>query len=178
MTRTGLKKMMKSRHPPWGYRKLILKWKEFKMLDWGKPVELENTKALWNDCDRAQKIVNDMFRYTPDNGDEWNPEPKYTKWTGWLSGKRYERYHGDCEDYALAKMRKLIAWGVPKGALRLILCRKATVYHLVLGVTTTKGTIILDNNTKAIWWMDQDKRFLYDWIMWSVPGKFMWESLE
>ena len=169
---------MKTRLPPMGYRKLVDRWPEFKMTDWGEPVVMERNTVLWNDCDRAQKIINESFKYTPDNGDEWNPEPKYTRWKGWLSGKWYEKYHGDCEDYALAKMRKLIAWGVPKGALRLILCRYGRIYHLVLGVTTVKGTIILDNRTRDIWWMDKDIRFRYDWIMWSVPGKFMWESLE
>ncbi|MEQ1768734.1 MAG: transglutaminase-like cysteine peptidase [Devosia sp.] len=58
---------------------------------------------------------------------------------------------GDCEDYALAKRRALINAGLPASSLRLAYVKtRSGLDHAVLLVKTSKGTLVLDNNTSAI----------------------------
>ncbi|NJR13393.1 MAG: transglutaminase-like cysteine peptidase [Phyllobacteriaceae bacterium] len=53
---------------------------------------------------------------------------------------------GDCEDYALAKRRKLIAAGFSAGNLRLTMVRiPGGEAHIVLVVRTAEGDLVLDN---------------------------------
>ncbi len=53
---------------------------------------------------------------------------------------------GDCEDYALAKRQRLLAAGLPRGALRLATAKLPTgELHAVLAVDTDRGTLVLDN---------------------------------
>ena len=59
---------------------------------------------------------------------------------------------GDCEDYALAKRRALIAQGWPASALRVAVGRTRTSGegHAVLVVKTNAGDFVLDNRTSRI----------------------------
>jgi predicted transglutaminase-like cysteine proteinase len=69
---------------------------------------------------------------------------------------------GDCEDYALAKRQKLIAAGLPAGALRvaIVMTRRGTL-HAVLTVTTSDGDYMLDNLSDAvIAWTDSPYRWI------------------
>ena len=53
---------------------------------------------------------------------------------------------GDCEDYAIAKLRALVGLGWPIEALHLACCStELQEYHAVLIVETPEGTIMLDN---------------------------------
>jgi predicted transglutaminase-like cysteine proteinase len=53
---------------------------------------------------------------------------------------------GDCEDYALAKRRALLARGWPVSALRLAVCTTSSGEgHAVLTVDTDQGVYVLDN---------------------------------
>lgn len=53
---------------------------------------------------------------------------------------------GDCEDYVMTKRAKLIAKGVPRGALLIAYTHSRTGEgHAVLVVRTTHGDLVLDN---------------------------------
>ena len=53
---------------------------------------------------------------------------------------------GDCEDFALAKLRRLEAAGVPHGVARLATLQLPSGEgHAVLTVDTDRGTLVLDN---------------------------------
>lgn len=58
---------------------------------------------------------------------------------------------GDCNDYALTKRSRLIALGVPGGALRLaVTATRRGEKHLVLIVKTTSGDVVLDNLSRHV----------------------------
>jgi predicted transglutaminase-like cysteine proteinase len=58
----------------------------------------------------------------------------------------YPNGYGDCEDYALAKRRDLIALGWPPSTLLITVVRQTNGEgHAVLTVRTDRGDIILDN---------------------------------
>lgn len=70
--------------------------------------------------------------------------------------------HGDCEDYVLEKRRRLIAAGIPAGALLVTVVRQTNGEgHAVLTVTTDRGDLILDNvHDKLLPWTATDYEFL------------------
>lgn len=169
--------MRKNRIPPHGFRQLLGRAPEFDMKGLGPPVELEYDSDLFTKLTKIQREVNNQMTYRSDRGDYWDHDPETKTWKGWLTGKLYLRRYGDCEDYALVKHGRLIEEGIAPEAMRLVVCSYKTTYHLVLAVTTKKGTFILDNRIKPVYWMDKS-RYFYHWVMWSVPGQFFWESLE
>ncbi|NOZ32606.1 MAG: transglutaminase-like cysteine peptidase [Alphaproteobacteria bacterium] len=58
----------------------------------------------------------------------------------------YPQGYGDCEDYALAKRRDLIALGWPPSTLLITVVRQTNGEgHAVLTVRTDRGDIVLDN---------------------------------
>jgi predicted transglutaminase-like cysteine proteinase len=58
---------------------------------------------------------------------------------------------GDCEDFAFAKRRALIAAGIPARALRVALVvTTKTFRHAVLTVATDHGDYVLDNATSEV----------------------------
>jgi predicted transglutaminase-like cysteine proteinase len=66
---------------------------------------------------------------------------------------------GDCEDYALAKRKRLLDMGVDSKYLRLATCWTETwEYHAVLIVTTNEGDYVLDNRY-PLPMMKQDLRY-------------------
>ncbi len=177
MTTNTMKSMTKNRLPPHGFRQLLGRAPGFDMKGQGAPVELEYDESLYATLVKVQRKVNNQIEYRSDDGDYWDHDPEIKTWKGWLTGKLYMRRYGDCEDYALVKYQELVKEGVPKEALRLVLCSYKTTYHLVLAVTTKKGIFILDNRMSPVYWMERGEKFLYNWIMWSVPGQFLWESV-
>lgn len=58
------------------------------------------------------------------------------------------RGHGDCEDFAIAKLALLLDKGVPRAALRLAIAGRTRdrVRHAVLLVATDRGTYALDSS--------------------------------
>ena len=69
---------------------------------------------------------------------------------------------GDCEDYALAKRRKLVSAGFKSANLRLAMARTPSgIAHLVLVMRTEKGDMVLDNLRSDIKpWNQTGYRFL------------------
>ncbi|MBT4793136.1 MAG: transglutaminase [Halobacteriovoraceae bacterium] len=62
---------------------------------------------------------------------------------------------GDCEDNALEKRRRLVALGIPRGALRIMTAFHRELYygHALLALETDQGTYILDqDNPKILLW--------------------------
>lgn len=77
---------------------------------------------------------------------------------------------GDCEDYALAKLKDLRSLAWPKDALDIAVCKISSTgeYHAVLVVHTDKGDLVLDNlRDRVDLWSDLHD---YQWIMVSVGG--------
>jgi predicted transglutaminase-like cysteine proteinase len=83
---------------------------------------------------------------------------------------------GDCEDFALAKRRLLIAQGIPAAALSLAIVRtRFNEDHAVLVVATRQGDFVLDNLAFRIrpW-----QKTRYDWVSRQAPGDDLgWVSL-
>lgn len=97
-------------------------------------------KAKWNDelhtlLQAVNSQVNSSIR------------PQANPRGGWKVNPR----SGDCNDYALTKRSRLIAMGVPGGALRLAVTRTARgEKHLILIVKTTGGDVVLDNLSRTV----------------------------
>jgi predicted transglutaminase-like cysteine proteinase len=84
---------------------------------------------------------------------------------------------GDCNKYALAKRRALIALGWPRGALLLTAAlTERGEGHLVLVVTTSNGALVLDNRLAKV----TDWRELpYRWVEQQSPVQMtQWASLD
>ena len=78
------------------------------------------------------------YKADPADFDDWSP---------------IDEKGGDCDSYAVAKLRRLVAAGVPVESLRLATCyvepsvgtTKDERYHAVLIVSTQAGDFMLDN---------------------------------
>ena len=58
---------------------------------------------------------------------------------------------GDCEDFAIGKLRRLVGLGWPVERLRLALCRVETgELHCVLSVESPVGELVLDNRNGSL----------------------------
>lgn len=102
------------------------------------------------------------YRDDPAGKDVWTVLPRF----------------GDCEDYAISKLMRLIVAGIPRHDLRL-----ATVLlpdgepHLVLVAQTVRGSVVLDNRTDDIKpWRETP----YRWLAMEVPirGGIYWYTIE
>jgi predicted transglutaminase-like cysteine proteinase len=84
--------------------------------------------------------------------------------------------YGDCEDYALAKRKALIAAHLSPRALRIAVARsRQGEPHAVLTVATDRGDYVLDNLTDAILpWRDTNLA----WIARQTPGRTQWALLD
>jgi len=83
---------------------------------------------------------------------------------------------GDCEDYALAKRKALIAANFSPRALRIAVARSNTGEpHAVLTVATDHGDYVLDNLTDAILPWSETR---LSWIARQVPGQPAWASFD
>lgn len=83
--------------------------------------------------------------------------------------------YGDCEDYALAKRKALIADNLSPRALRIaVALSKQREAHAVLTVATDHGDYVLDNLTNAVLPWDETKLV---WIARQMPGQAQWAAL-
>ena len=86
----------------------------------------------------CNRNVNEAVTYTPDAAKYGRPD--------WWADALDEGNAGDCDDYAIAKLRKLLAAGWPRAALKIGLCWVETgEYHCVLVATFEREDWVLDN---------------------------------
>ncbi len=118
------------------------------------------------------KIVNTKCNLMPYKSD---PE-RYKKPELW---KEIDEEGGDCEDFAIAKMQRLKAMGLPIEQMRLGVCfvepsagEKKDRYHAILLVDLEGTTYVLDN--RHPYPMEYD--FLnYEWHKLQIAGTQTWE---
>ncbi len=117
--------------------------------------------AKWKDIlVRVNRDVNQRIKYRaePEGSDEWVINPQY----------------GDCEDYAITKLRELEDLGLPRGAMRLAVVKsRRTGRHLVLIVSTDEEEDrVLDSDNKFI--LTPDKT-IYEWLdVQDAANPFIW----
>jgi predicted transglutaminase-like cysteine proteinase len=99
---------------------------------------------------RVNVAVNRAITYRPDRGvimavkDRAASSIRVEEWT---IGPNY----GDCDDYSVTKLARLIDAGLPRSALRLAVYRLPNgVHHAVLTVETGAGTLVLSNLSDAV----------------------------
>lgn len=84
--------------------------------------------------------------------------------------------YGDCEDYALAKRKALIAANLSSRALRIAVARSQQgEAHAVLTVATDHGDYVLDNLTNAVLPWNEAR---LSWIARQTPRQSRWASLD
>jgi predicted transglutaminase-like cysteine proteinase len=97
--------------------------------------KVAHSAALRRKLDAINNAVNRSIRFTNDRSERWSTDVR----------------RGDCEDFALTKRKKLIAAGVPAGALRVAVVRtRKGERHAVLVVKTDRGDLVLDNARRTI----------------------------
>lgn len=91
---------------------------------------------------RTNREVNAGIRFADDL--EWQGYEE--EWSYPVTGS------GDCEDFALEKRRRLVAWGLPRASMSMAVVYHKTFMcpHALLLVETTAGTLALDNLDSAI----------------------------
>lgn len=99
------------------------------MLEWTEAARLALTDV--------NRTVNAEIRFMPDP--EWQGYEDV--WSYPLAG------HGDCEDFALEKRRRLVESGLPRAAMTLAIVHHKTLFfpHVILLAETSAGTMVLDN---------------------------------
>jgi predicted transglutaminase-like cysteine proteinase len=124
----------------------------------GPAMAVKSTTATMRQLDRVNTRVNNRITYLLD-------ELHYGREDYWAYPVNNI---GDCEDYALAKRRELIAAGWPPSALLM-----ATAYaengegHAVLVARTDKGDFVLDNRHASVMpW----RALPYKWVALQNPG--------
>ncbi len=154
---------------PKGYREMI-KLPRFQHLSmWGvRKASLTKNQLNWTELYNVTETINRSAMYAVD-------QPGKDTWGPWklVNGLR----SGDCDDYAVHKLQRLIAMKYPRGALRLAVCRVGHFesYHCVLLVYLSNGdAVILDNRTDALWL--KSKRKDYKWVSEECPGRDFWWS--
>lgn len=97
----------------------------------GQPINLET-------IGKVNKMVNKSIRYVRESSDNWSPV-----------AETLARGTGDCEDFAIAKMRILSALGVPEKDVYLVIGYDVMLrsYHAVLAVELNGEIYYLDNVT-------------------------------
>lgn len=82
---------------------------------------------------------------------------------------------GDCDDYALTKLHRLVGLGWPRAALRLTLAvLPHGEDHLVLAVRTDRGDYVLDNlRPRPEPW----EALPYQWLGQEEPGAGAWRAV-
>lgn len=76
---------------------------------------------------------------------------------------------GDCEDYALAYRKALLALGYPRDALHIVHCEFPDgTWHAVLGIDTEAGTYLADNSSDHPFSWNNAKRA--GWKSWVREG--------
>ncbi len=93
-------------------------------------------------CDQVNRAVNSGFVYQRDGlSDVWYTPEQFVKFKG-----------GDCEDFSIYKMHKLMQMGVKPSQMEMVICidKKSREYHAVLRVFSGNYQYILDNQTVMI----------------------------
>ncbi len=160
--------------PPWGW--LALMGRAPRLMQRGvAPRALEFTPEAIERLRFVQDDVNASIRYAPDapGRDLWGVLGWRRVWG--LDGRRWLRV-GDCDDYAVEKLRRLIGLGLG-GCARLVVCRAGGRAHLVLAVDGTADTLILDNRVPGLWSWRDGPMTRVRWLTRSVPGRLAWERV-
>lgn len=107
------------------------------------PPGAEREQRLNLDATTQELLASVNRRVNHTNRYERDPEI-YHDWDVWTVA----RGHGDCEDFALAKLALLLDKGVPRAALRLAIARRERdgVRHAVLLAATDRGVYALDSS--------------------------------
>ena len=110
--------------------------------------------------------VNEAVTYTPDAAKYGRPD--------WWADALDEDNAGDCDDYAIAKLRRLLAAGWPREALKIGLCwTEAGEYHCVLVATCDGEDYALDNrHPLPMRW----EMVPYRWDMLYLLGERKWRT--
>lgn len=112
--------------------------------------------------------VNSAVTYTPDS-------EKYHR-DEWWEDALDEGNQGDCEDYAIAKLRKLLALDAPREALKIALCTVETgEYHCVLIAQVGGEDYVLDNRTSSPTRWEQVR---YEWDKFYLLGERVWRAAK
>lgn len=161
--------------PPAAWLALIARKPHLAMRSF-QPGRIELNQSRRHGLSEVQDQVNNSILYTPDavGQNRWGVLGWRKVWS--LTGRRWIRV-GDCDDYAVAKLERLLGMGFG-GALRLVLCRYGATAHLVLAVDGTTDTLILDNRQAGIWPWDDPRFSGYRWIAASVPGRLRWARVQ
>ena len=138
-----------------------------------KPSQAPSERRTSDILAGVQESVNTSILYRAEARDVWGVLGWRKIWG--LTGRRWIRI-GDCDDYAVEKLSRLLGLGFG-GSLRLVMCRYGRIAHLVLAVATTKTTYILDNRQLGIWPHDNARFADYRWLAASVPGRLRWARI-
>jgi predicted transglutaminase-like cysteine proteinase len=130
----------------------------------GCRVALDGTRE--RELRRVHAVVNAMIRPMSDLAahgvaERWQP----------VDG----RAGGDCDDYALTKLYRLVELGWPRDALRLTMASLPDGEdHLVLTVRTDRGDYVLDNlRAEPLPW----QALPYRWLGQEVPRSGAWRAI-
>lgn len=111
----------------------------------GSVTELRANPETMARLEAVNRAVNVEIRFMPDPDCSGEEE----SWTYPVHG------HGDCEDHALEKRRRLVATGLPRAALTMAIGHHRVRWfaHAVLLAETDAGTLVLDNlNDTIVCW--------------------------
>ena len=147
-----------------------------------EPVEIELTAEHWDVLYEVYWEVMNSARYQRDR-------PGRDRWGVWrwrrnqgLFRKLWLR-HGDCDDFAVEMLRRLVARPdlFPRGCLRLARCiapaGRRREGHLVLMVTADAGDVVLDSLARGIHGRNAKRFDRYQWIDREQPGERQWVSM-
>ena len=117
---------------------IFTKWHPIKnWFDSQPPMIMASFSSIIGICDQINREVNRNFVYVRDGINDV-----------WLTPERFkQRGFGDCEDFAIYKLYKLLQSGIPKQIMELVICfdKQSREYHCVLRVFAGTRQYILDN---------------------------------
>jgi predicted transglutaminase-like cysteine proteinase len=118
------------------------------------------TGAGWRELNEVNYALNHAIRPATDLA-------LYHKTEFW----QYPDGSGDCEDFALAKRRALIARGWPEESLLFATARiPSRELHAVLVVSTDHGDFVLDNASDFV---EPWSALPYQWVARQTPGEML-----
>ena len=151
---------------PKGYRDLVARDPLLSMRG-VSPTKVVMAGGKWAEINKINVRINRMAAYAvdPPGQDKWGPFRM-------LNGVRV----GDCDDFAVHKLKALIAAGWPRGSLLLTVCHiKDVGYHCVLLVQCIGlPAACLDNRHDGVWMVDDGPPKCYTWISQEEPGQWYW----
>lgn len=156
---------------PKGYRDLVV-YDPLLSMKKVKPASVVMIGAKWAELTLLNARINRLAKHVndPPGQDKWGPFRM-------LDGMRV----GDCDDFAVHKLRALIKAGWPRGALLLSVCHIEDVgYHCVL-LIQCQGlpAACLDSRSEGVWAVDGGPPSCYNWISQEMPGNgFWWRSMK